>query len=300
MARPAADAQDAVVPIAVASLVVVFWGATPVVTKIAAAAIDPIDVGMLRTVLGGLAAAPLALALGIRPPRGRAALGLLLLSGLCGFVVFPLVFTIGQRLTSAMHGGLILAVAPIATGLFAALLERRRPGRSWWLGCMIAFAGEALLIVLRAPADETPASVTGDLLVLAAALLVGFGYVSGARLAQRGYSSLGTTLWGIALGAALLAPLLALRAAQQGWPAGDAPAWGAVLFLAYVTSILGYIGWYWALAAGGIGRTGTIQFFQPVSGLVLASVLLGEQMTLPLGIAAVLILAGVTIAQWRR
>jgi drug/metabolite transporter (DMT)-like permease len=93
---------------------------------------------------------------------------------------------------------------------------------------------------------------------------------------------------------------MAFRVVERGWPSGEPEAWSAVLFLAYVTSILGYIGWYWALGAGGIARTGTIQFLQPVSGLVLAALLLGETMTLPLLGAALLILAGVTIAQWRR
>ena len=55
-----------------------------------------------------------------------------------------------------------------------------------------------------------------------------------------------------------------------------------MLFLAIVTSIIGYIGWYWALAKGGISRIATIQFFQPISGLILAAILLGEQLTLPL------------------
>ena len=76
-------------------------------------------------------------------------------------------------------------------------------------------------------------------------------------------------------------------------------AWGAVGFLAWVTSILGYIGWYWALGHGGIARMGTLQFMQPLSGLVLAFFLLGERPTLPLGIATVLILLGVVTARRR-
>jgi drug/metabolite transporter (DMT)-like permease len=64
-----------------------------------------------------------------------------------------------------------------------------------------------------------------------------------------------------------------------------------------MTTIVGYIGWYWALAAGGIARIGTIQFFQPVSGLLLASIVLGERFTLSLLVASVIILTGVAIAQ---
>ena len=71
------------------------------------------------------------------------------------------------------------------------------------------------------------------------------------------------------------------------------------LYLASITTILGYIGWYWALAKGGIARIATVQFFQPVSGLVLAALLLGERMTLPLLAASIVILVGVWIARRR-
>ena len=70
-----------------------------------------------------------------------------------------------------------------------------------------------------------------------------------------------------------------------------------MIYLAAVTTIIGYIGWYWALAKGGIARISTIQFFQPVSGLILAALLLGERMTLSLLAASVVILAGVWTAQ---
>jgi len=295
-------------PILTALAVMVLWGATPVVTKLAVREIDPVVVGIMRTVLGGLAALPLVLLLGIAPPRGRLWLPLAL-SGFSGFIAFPLLFSVGQQMTSAMHGGLILAVLPILTGLYAAAVDRRRPAGRWWIGCAVAFAGEVLLITGRVPpgAGQPEASLLGDVLVLAASLFAAMGYVAGARLAQAQYASLGTTLWGISAASFVVAPILPFTGAAGGeatWLLGLLPqasplAWGAVAFIAWITSILGYIGWYWALAKGGIARIGTIQFLQPLSGLVLAFFLLGERPTLVLGLATVLILGGVVIA-WRR
>lgn len=295
-------------PILTALAVMVLWGATPVITKLAVREIDPVVVGIMRTVLGGLAALPLALALRIAPPRGRLWRPLAL-SSFCGFVAFPLLFSIGQQMTSAMHGGLILAVLPILTGLYAAAVERRRPAGRWWIGCAVAFAGEVLLITGRVPsgAGQPEASLLGDVLILVASLFAAMGYVAGARLAQAHYASLGTTLWGISAASVVVAPILPFTGAAGGeatWlldllPQASPLAWGAVAFIAWVTSILGYVGWYWALARGGIGRIATIQFLQPLSGLVLAFFLLGERPTLVLGLATILILGGVVIA-WRR
>ncbi len=295
-------------PIGIALAVMVLWGATPVITKLAVREIDPVVVGLMRTILGGLAALPLALLLRISPPRGRLWLPLAL-SGFCGFIAFPIIFTIGQRMTSAMHSGLILAMLPILTGLYVAILERQRPAGRWWLGCAIAFAGEVLLIAGRSAAGtgQEAASLLGDLLVLLACLFASAGYVAGAKLAQAHYASLGTTLWGIAFATLVVMPALPVAGGPSehgAWlfdllPVASPLAWGAVAFIAWVTSILGYVGWYWALAHGGIARIGTIQFLQPLSGLVLAFFLLGERPTYILAVATVMILGGVVIA-WRR
>ncbi|HEY8015998.1 MAG TPA: EamA family transporter, partial [Dongiaceae bacterium] len=75
--------EAAWLPLAVALAVVVLWGSTPVATKLAAREIDPIVVGMGRTLLAGLVALPLALLLRTPLPRGPQ-IPLLALSAFCG------------------------------------------------------------------------------------------------------------------------------------------------------------------------------------------------------------------------
>jgi len=65
-----------------------------------------------------------------------------------------------------------------------------------------------------------------------------------------------------------------------------------VLTLAILTSILGYIVWYWALAHGGISRIAGVQFTQPLFGLALAAIVLGERPAPITLVAAVGILVG--------
>jgi drug/metabolite transporter (DMT)-like permease len=171
------------------------------------------------------------------------------------------------------------------------------PSRRWLAGCGVAFAGEAAIVALRAGGGGTRPTVAGDLLIAASALIVSAGYVAGARLGARGYRSLATTYWGVGIGAVIVAPLLVPLAAGGDLKLGSAASFGAVLWLAIVTSIVGYVGWYWALARGGIARIAPMQFLQPFSGLVLAALLLDERLTPTLAIAAACILTGVAIAQ---
>lgn len=279
-------------PISAALVVMVVWGGTPLFSKLAAAQIDPLLVGVLRTVIAGAVALPIAVAMRLPLPydaRGRA---LLAFSGFAAFIAFPLVFTVGQAMTSALHGALILATLPVFTSLFGTLLERRPVTPVWVIGCAVALGGEALVIVLRNSGAAAGSSPVGDLVVFGSSAVCALGYVAGARLAQRGYPSLPTTLWGVSGAALVLAPLLAWFLVRGGVPKAGAGAWGSVLVLAVVTSVLGYIVWYRALAVGGISRIASVQFTQPLFGIALAWAVLGESPAPTTALAAVAILTG--------
>jgi drug/metabolite transporter (DMT)-like permease len=282
-------------PVVVAMLVMVIWGATPILTRLALEDLEPLVVATLRTVVAGLLAAPLIAQARLYLPRVTEARRLLVISAAAGFVVFPVVYTIGQQRTSGLHGVMILAALPIFTGVYASVVARRRPARSWLIGCGVALAGEVILIGSRGGGGD--ATLSGDLIVLAAALVVSAGYVAGAMLPPRGVSSLAATYWGVVLGAIVLLPLLTTVLARDGWPDAGPTAWAAVAILALVTSIVGYVGWYWALDRGGIQRIATLQFLQPLSGFVLAVVVLGEAFTLVSVVAGVTIVCGVVITQ---
>ena len=290
------SARTAFVPVAIAVAVMVVWGATPIVTRLALDDMPALVVASLRTVVAGLVAIPLLAGMRQGLPTGARSRKLLGISAAVGFVIFPVVYTVGQQRTSALHGVMILAALPIFTGSYAALVARRAPRKGWLAGCAVALVGEVVLIGGRG-ASASDATLGGDLLVLAAALCVSAGYVAGAMLPPRGLSSLATTLWGVVLGTVVLAPLAVALFVRDGVPQAGATAWGAVLFLAVVTSILGYLGWYWALDRGGIARIATLQFLQPVSGFVLAALVLGDDVTVPIAVGSALIVAGIVIAQ---
>jgi len=292
------------VVIVAALVAVILWGASPVAGKVAVGDLSALTVALLRTFLGGLLAVPVAFALGIRLPATRRLQGLLLLTGFCGFIGFPLVFTFGIKITSANHASMILAALPIFTGAFALLWDRRRPSRIWILGSVIALVGEIVLITGRSPSGGpgggSAASLAGDALVLLSNAFASLGYVAGGRLQQAGYPSTGTTFWGIAAMSALLLPVVGALLAFGGMAAelAAAPlrAWLALLYMAAISSILGYVLWYWALGKGGIARVGLFQFLQPVSGVILAALLLGEGINLGFVAASALVLFGVWLA----
>jgi drug/metabolite transporter (DMT)-like permease len=279
-----------------ASFAVVAWGLTPAATKLAVGEIDALTVGILRTVLAMAPGLPLALALRLPLPTGGGDWRLLATSAACGFVGFPLLFGIAVALTTTAHAALIMAALPIFTGLFGAVVERRRPGLLWWRGAALALAGEVLLVGARFGFAEPGASLEGDVLTLASCIVAAAGYVAGSRLAPS-IGSWSTTFWGLSLGGTVLLPLLAIRFDATDWDAVTVVGWNAVGYLALFSTVLGYVCWYWALARGGTARIGSIQFAQPVVALAVAVTAMGETMTVPLALATVAIIAGIAIAQ---
>ena len=274
---------------------VVLWGATPMMTKLAVAEIDPLAVGLLRTLIAAAAALPLIILGKLRPPKSRDGRACLAVSALGGFVICPLLFSLGLGLTTAAHGALLLAILPVLTGLIAALLERRLPGGRWWMGCAVALAGTVLLVVGRFGPTSGQGSLPGNLLVLLAAVAAAAGYVSGAR-AARETGTWAVTLWGLVLGSLVLLPVLPLVLSPAALATAGTAAWTSVIYLAAASSIVAYAAWYWALGHGGIGRMGLAQFLQPLVGLMLAVAVLGEALTGVMVLAAALILGGVALA----
>lgn len=289
---------DTVFVPAAALFAVAIWGATAVATRITGGVMDPFLVGLLRTIVAGLFTAPAILFLRMAPPPGNDGKMLVFLSGFGGFVGFPILFSIGQAQTTAIHGGLILACLPIYVGFYMAILDRRWPGQRWCVGAVLAIAGEILLVAGRSGDAGSDASLEGDLLIFAAAAFSALGYVAGALLSQRGYSSKSTTAWGVTISGILLIPLLPLADATLiGAPE---VAVGGVLFLALGSTIIAYIAWYWALGRGGIARTALFQFLQPVFATGFAVWLLAEGVDIVTFAAAIMILAGVVVARTGR
>lgn len=282
-------------PWAAGMMAIVIWGATPAATKYAVAEIDASAVGMLRTALAGLAVAPAILLLRLSLPRDRAGWRLLLISTASGFIGFPLLFSLALAYTSTAHAALVLAFAPVLTGLIGAVVERRRPGGWWWGGVTVALAGEAALIMLRGQ-DSGEVTLYGDLLALASCFAVAGGYVAGSRLSP----SIGTwsvTAWGALLGCVVAIPVVAGIFAVGGWPDAGPTAWTAIGWLALFSSLLAYVAWYWALAGGGVARISTLQFLQPMFTLVLAVILFAEPITPALLLSGAAILVGVAMAR---
>jgi drug/metabolite transporter (DMT)-like permease len=194
-----------------------------------------------------------------------------------GVVVgFPLLTALALRHMAAGHAIVFTGLLPLSTAGFAVLRGGERPDRRFWLfailggACVVAFA-------LASGGASTP---QGDLLMLAAIAVCGFGYAEGAVLSRRlgGWQVIS---WALAL--ALPAMLGALAfVSPPHWGNVGAPSYAGLAYVSLFSMLIGFVFWYRGLALGGTAAVGQIQLLQPMFALALAAALLREPVRAPM------------------
>jgi drug/metabolite transporter (DMT)-like permease len=260
---------------------------------------DAFTAGVLRSMLAGIAALLICLVFRLRFPQEARHWWLLIVSGLCSFAIWPALMSVGIKLTTASHAGLIMAILPIMTVLLASISSRMMPRPAWWVGASLAFLGAAFLVVERVGiigAIDAPSPLTGDLVIFAGCLACATGYVAGGRLSPV-IGSMATTFCGLALALTVLIPLFWLNLDATDWRQVPVTAWAAIAWMALLSSLLGYALWFYALGKGGIARIGSLQLMMPLVAIIAAVLVLREPLTVELAGVCAMILAGTLIAQ---
>ena len=248
----------------------------------------------LRFMLAGviaIAAASIAERRLVRVKRGS--LGMVARLSLAQTIVQYAFFYVGVSHASGVKGTIVNASSTFLTILVATLVFRqeRLTGRKL-VGCLIGFAG---VILVNLTGDLGGAmSLTGEGFILVASLSYAVSS-SLIRVYSQHENPVALTCYQFMLGGAVLAAAgLALGGhLSQVTPAGI----GMLLYLACVSGIA-YSLWSILLKYNPTSRVAIFGFMNPVFGVVLSSVLLGEAGTLPWQqtlIALVLITVGIVI-----
>lgn len=248
--------------------VIIFSGSLPA-TRIAVGGFTPLFLTSARAVIAALLGAALLLALRQKRPAA-ADVGSLAIVALGVVIGFPLLTALAlQHITSA-HSIVFIGLLPLATAVFGVLRGGERPRPAFWL---FSVAG-SLSVASFALSQSDSASLTGDLLMVAAVLLCGLGYAEGATLSRRlgGWQVIS---WALVLALPVMAAL-ALATLPATWSGIGLPVWAGLAYVSVFSMLVGFVFWYRGLALGGIAGVGQLQLLQPFFGLALAGLLLHE------------------------
>jgi DME family drug/metabolite transporter len=258
----------------------VLWGTGGLLGRLLSesAGLAPLALAALRIGLGGALLVGYLVGTGGRLPRGRAAWQRIAVTGLLAALFQASYFT-AVALTSVSLATLItIGSAPVLV-----LLARfRTAGRDQVAGVGLAVFGLVLLVGL--PSGD---AAGGALLAGAAfAVLSGAGFAVMTLLGTRpvaGLDDVTTTGVGFTLGGLALVPVVT---ATSGWSNPfDARSMLLLAALAVLPTALAYTCYFRGLRATSAGTGSVLALLEPLTGTVLAALLLGERLG-PTGLAA--------------
>jgi drug/metabolite transporter (DMT)-like permease len=274
------------------ALTVVAWASAFPAIRVALGAYTPAQLAFFRFSVAAVVLLGVGAAARLRPPSPKDALRMGLL-GTLGFATYALLLGFGQRSIPAGSASLLIASAPVWMVLIAALLGRERPTRRALIGIAVSFSGVALIAAGKGIGLTSGPHAAA---VLGAAIVAAVYNVLQKPLLSR----YGALLFNIV---AALGGVLVLSPAAVELPAAvrTAPtaATLAVVYLALVPSVLGYLGWSYVLARASAAAAGSVLYLVPAVSMLLSNLLLGEvPSALALGGGA-LVLAGVATVHRR-
>lgn len=274
------------------------WGASFPLLRVAVPAFGPVALAAMRCALAALVLALLMRVLREHWPPRRAWPSLALLGAVTLISPFVL-FNFAALTLPAGYSAVFNATAPLFGVLAGALLKEEQLTAGKLLGCVLGFAGVALLVQLG-PVSVTPAVLLAALACAGAAASYGIGSIFMRRAALAWHPLPASAM--VHIGAT---GLLALPAsAQLGHVEPSLPAVAALLVLGLFTSGLMY--WISMRLMREISASASTAaaFLIPLFGVTWGALFLGEPVTLGMLPGVVLILAATSLntgfRPWRR
>ncbi|MGE7673125.1 DMT family transporter [Lysinibacillus sp. NPDC094403] len=218
-----------------------------------------------------------------------------ILLGIIGIFGFNTFFFLGMKYTSPLNGALIMGTNPLVTAFFAYFILKNPITKQQMLGITFALVG-VILVLTQGSLEiiQTLSISKGDLLILAGNICWALYGVLGRKYLN-GSSSMETTTYTMIIGSLCLMILTVFLPSPQPLSYVTFSAWGAILFMALFTSVLGYLWWNKGMAT--IGASNTSLFFNlvPVVTMIL-SIITGSIISLPQIVGTFLVILGVLTA----
>lgn len=280
-------------------LLALFWGSSFLWIKMALVSFTPMQMTLLRVLLGAAVLLVLCYSSGQRLPRGRRVWAHLGVVALLGNVIPFTLFGIGEQTVDSGVAGVLNATTPLWALLIGLVLGAERgltPVRL--TGLLLGFAGTLLIF---APWEAGELASWGALVILVAAMLYGitFAYIG------RYLSGLGIAP--IALSASQILAATGLTALALPLPLGGLAPVHLELSAVVAVTVLGVLGTGFAFALNyrlivdeGPTNAAAVGYLLPVVSVLLGAVVLDEGLNLRVLAGMVVVLVEVALTRVRR
>jgi len=148
-------------------------------TRYAVMYLDPVFVGLGRSVIAALVAGVLLVGARVAVPT-RVQFAQLIIISLGVVIGFPLFSAMAMETLPAIHGGVVVGILPLVTAFAGVRLTREKPSLGFWL---TGIAG-CLVVTRFACPEGFMQLLTGDIFLVCAIVAAAVGYALGGRLSR--------------------------------------------------------------------------------------------------------------------
>jgi drug/metabolite transporter (DMT)-like permease len=277
-------------------LTAVIWGGTFIAGRVVAQNIEPFSAAFYRFAIASVCLLLLIQKIEGGIPRLKwQQIPLVTFLGLSGVFAYNTFFFMGLKAITASRAALIIALNPIFISLTSALFFKEKLTYLKLIGVVTSLLG-AFLVISRG-------NIWG---LLAGGLGWGEVFIFGCvcswvtytligKLAMKELSPLAATTYACMIGGAALFLPAWREGLMQDWWQITPLAWLGVLYLGLFGSAIGFTWYYEGLRAVGPAKAGVFINLVPVSAVLLAGLLLNEQLTPTLLLGGTLVLTGVSL-----
>ncbi len=292
---------DRVSPYLLLVLAASFWGGNFNIARAFNLEIPPMGLSFWRWTVAGLILLPFVW----RPmrqqwPACKQHFPLVFALGILGVAGFNTLVYLGLQTTTATNGVLMQSVNPIFIIILSSLLLGEFASKRQWLGIFISLLGVLAILIQGQLANLLKLDFhAGDLIILLAVLDWSLYTVLLRKLPNelKGLPILGYT---IAIGVLGILPLYLYEAlmTSRSMPVNWISI-SSVLYVAIFPSVLSYLFWNHGTQRIGANRAGQFAHVVPISGIIIAVLLLGEQLHLYHLLGISLVAVGIVLANYR-
>lgn len=216
--------------------------------------------------------------------------GLLAAAGVfLGFHFATWIASLGM--TSVASSVVLVSMGPVFVGLGSWFFLRERPSLQMALGIVVAAAGS--VVISWGDFGQGQDQLLGDLLALTGAIMVAGYLMIGRKVRAR--RSLATYV-ALVYGVAMLTLVVIVLVARQPMLGFSPQAYGWMLALGLVPQLIGHSTLNWALQYLSATYVSVVTLAEPIGSGILAYILLGEAVTIPVAVGGAMVLAGIYVA----
>ncbi len=285
-------------------IVAVIWGAASPVIKYTLGGFSPAVFLTYRFFISAVLAVIIFVITGFKLPKNPKTLALTLFNGfLISTVSLGLLF-LGTEKTTSIDSNIISTMAPITIALAGVFFLKERVTKKEAIGILIALAGT--LITIIGPVLKSGrgfGGLEGNLLVFGSVIVTTVTAVLAKMILRDDVDAITATNLSFVIGFITILPFGLPTILNSGFRVITSIPLSyhlGVFYMAILSGTLAYFLWHKAEKTIEISEVNLIAYLYPIFGTPLSVFWLGEKITLPFVVGAIVIAAGVFLAEWKK